>query len=222
MSRRRRPRPAWQLRAAGLVVGAATGFALLLWAWPDGPKEEPSARNAGSPSASSSSPAPTSKSSPAVSATPSSSTSRSETPVSAKPSPSRSGTPTPKPTVAPTKPPAKPTPSSTPTTVSLTTQAQLILNEHRRNLGLPTLARYPGMDGTAQEWAETMAERDTLVHRPTVAPYKAEVIAAGPTTANDVINLWMNSPAHKDIILDPDYTNLGVGYAEGYWIMVFS
>lgn len=84
------------------------------------------------------------------------------------------------------------------------------------------LARYPGMDGTAQEWAEEMARRDVLMHRPTVYPYSGEVIASGTDSPQRVLQLWLNSPPHKDIVLNPSYDKLGVGYADGYWIMVLN
>lgn len=78
------------------------------------------------------------------------------------------------------------------------------------------------MDGTAQEWAEEMDRRNVLVHRPTVAPYSAEVIASGATSAQQVLQIWFNSPPHRDIILSPNYDKLGVGYSGGYWIMVLN
>jgi uncharacterized protein YkwD len=39
----------------------------------------------------------------------------------------------------------------------------------------------------------------------------AENIAMGCANATEVINLWMNSPAHKDNILNSAYTHMGVG-----------
>jgi uncharacterized protein YkwD len=99
--------------------------------------------------------------------------------------------------------------------------AQLIINEHRQNLGMPKLARYPGMDSFAQEWAEEMARTGVLKHSG-LGPYKGEVIASGAYTAEAVVNLWMNSPAHKEIILRSSFTMAGIGYSRGYWVMVFS
>ena len=50
----------------------------------------------------------------------------------------------------------------------------------------------------------------------------AEVLASGFTKPEDVVRSWMNSSAHKEVILDPDYTHIGVGYDFGgsngtYW-----
>lgn len=78
------------------------------------------------------------------------------------------------------------------------------------------------MDATAQEWADHMATTDVLAHRPTVAPYRGEIIASGADTASAAVSLWMASPAHNKIMLDPAYRMAGIGYNSGYWIVVFS
>jgi uncharacterized protein YkwD len=86
----------------------------------------------------------------------------------------------------------------------------------------PPLARYPGMDAVAQDWSEEMARADTLAHRPVLAPYRGEIVASGADTATSAMTLWMNSPPHRQIMLDPRYTMAGIGYYAGYWTVVFS
>lgn len=54
----------------------------------------------------------------------------------------------------------------------------------------------------------------------------AENIAAGQRTANEVVQSWMNSPAHRRNILNGSYTHMGSGYASGgdyghYWTQLF-
>ncbi|MHB1417209.1 MAG: CAP domain-containing protein [Chloroflexota bacterium] len=55
--------------------------------------------------------------------------------------------------------------------------------------------------------------------------FVGEDIAVGSRTPADVVNLWMGSDAHRDIILDADYRETGVGYGESapsvYWTIVF-
>lgn len=56
--------------------------------------------------------------------------------------------------------------------------------------------------------------------------YAGENIAAGQTSAESVMNSWMNSPGHKANILNKNYTHIGVGYAKGgtythYWTQEF-
>lgn len=53
-----------------------------------------------------------------------------------------------------------------------------------------------------------------------------ENLAAGQETAADVINLWMDSPTHRDILLDPDWKDTGIAVRAGsedllYWVMEF-
>lgn len=102
-----------------------------------------------------------------------------------------------------------------------TTHALYLINGERREKGAVMVARYPGMDGYAHEWAEEMARADILVHSPH-SPYSGEVIASGATSAQTAVTLWMNSAAHRDIILNPAYNKVGIGYADGYWCAVFS
>ncbi|MCM3665274.1 SafA/ExsA family spore coat assembly protein [Mesobacillus subterraneus] len=54
----------------------------------------------------------------------------------------------------------------------------------------------------------------------------AENIAAGQRTANEVVQAWMNSPGHRQNILNASYTHMGSGYASGgayghYWTQLF-
>jgi uncharacterized protein YkwD len=42
-----------------------------------------------------------------------------------------------------------------------------------------------------------------------------ENIAAGYPTPEAVVSGWMSSPEHRDNILSPDYTEIGVGVANG-------
>lgn len=62
----------------------------------------------------------------------------------------------------------------------------------------------------------------------------AENVAAGYTTPESVVQGWMDSPEHRDNILNPDFTQLGVGHYfwendtgdlmdyNHYWTQVFS
>lgn len=114
-----------------------------------------------------------------------------------------------------------PSPSSSPTFTSQTFHALYLMNGERKEAGAPAVARYPGMDAYAQDWAEEMDRADTLVHS-SGSPYSAEVIASGAVTATQAVDLWMKSPPHRDIILNSAYTKVGIGYANGYWCAVFS
>ena len=50
---------------------------------------------------------------------------------------------------------------------------------------------------------------------------KAENIAQGQGSAEEVVSQWMNSPGHRSNILD-DYCNrMGAGECDGYWVQLF-
>jgi uncharacterized protein YkwD len=59
--------------------------------------------------------------------------------------------------------------------------------------------------------------------------YVGENVAAGNYSVEDTFEQWMNSPGHRDNILDPDYTEIGIGYYlnapntsyDHYWVTVF-
>lgn len=53
-----------------------------------------------------------------------------------------------------------------------------------------------------------------------------ENIAAGQRTPSQVVKDWMNSEGHRQNILNPNYTHIGVGYCQGgsygtYWTQLF-
>lgn len=53
-----------------------------------------------------------------------------------------------------------------------------------------------------------------------------ENIAAGQRTAEEVVDAWMRSPAHRDNILNGEFTIMGIGYYEAndsngpYWVQI--
>lgn len=73
----------------------------------------------------------------------------------------------------------------------------------------------------------------TPAERVTRAKYKwrvvGENVAAGPTTADEVMQGWLASPHHCENIMDPRFTELGVGFVFDtdsdsgvYWTQVFA
>lgn len=61
-------------------------------------------------------------------------------------------------------------------------------------------------------------------------PYQmaGENLSAGRPTAKATVDAWMDSPGHRENILNPDYRELGVGYIYAgnsryhhYWVQLF-
>jgi uncharacterized protein YkwD len=56
-----------------------------------------------------------------------------------------------------------------------------------------------------------------------------ENAAAGASSPQEVVDIWMNSSGHRQNILNPKFRYIGVGYAyvpnsqyNNYWIQIFS
>jgi uncharacterized protein YkwD len=89
------------------------------------------------------------------------------------------------------------------------------------------LRRNPLLDRAAAVHAQDMAQRGALEHegrdgsspadRVTRAGYRwrsvAENIAAGQTTAEQVVQSWARSPEHCANLMNPGVTEMGIGYA---------
>jgi len=99
------------------------------------------------------------------------------------------------------------------------------VNAVRRKAGAPPLKLEGHLQKAAQEHAEDMLERGYFAHesqsgttvreRSTTAGYEwktiGENIAEGQFSVDEVMRTWMNSPGHRKNILDPRFTELGVG-----------
>lgn len=49
----------------------------------------------------------------------------------------------------------------------------------------------------------------------------AENVAQARKEPSQVVEAWMNSPRHRNNILNSEYTEIGVGYSNNYWTQVF-
>jgi uncharacterized protein YkwD len=103
------------------------------------------------------------------------------------------------------------------------------VNARRRKAGAPALRSSPALDKAAQGHAEDMLARGYFAHespngnsasqtvreraREAGFDWRAigENIAEGQFSVAQVMEGWMNSPEHRRNILDPVYTELGIG-----------
>ncbi|WP_338676847.1 CAP domain-containing protein [Streptomyces sp. SCSIO 30461] len=109
-----------------------------------------------------------------------------------------------------------------------------LVNKERERGGCDPVHAHPALERAAEEHSEDMAERGRLTHTGTgglsVAErlrdsgyrneYFGENLARGSLTARSVVNSWMHSPAHREIILTCLYEEAGVGIAldsDGPW-----
>ncbi len=120
------------------------------------------------------------------------------------------------------------------------------INLQRAINGVGLLTPNRRLSDAAQKHAEQMARRDFVDHqspdgrslqdRIATAGYSwrvlAENLSAGQPSPENTVQSWMTSLAHRNNMLNPDYRELGIGYAvpskEGkrqryrnYWVVVF-
>jgi uncharacterized protein YkwD len=103
------------------------------------------------------------------------------------------------------------------------------VNKEREVEGLSQLTWCEALARSATAHSEDMAQRDYFEHaspegeevwnRAKLQGYDystvGENIAVGQRSIAEVMDGWMNSPGHRENILNPDYTHLGYGRATG-------
>ena len=109
-------------------------------------------------------------------------------------------------------------------------------NAVRQEAGCAPVQVDERLRSVAQTHAADMARHRYLEHedrsgttsdeRITGAGYRnvtGENLANGYDSAAEVMNVWMNSPGHRDNIEDCSFTHIGVGYAPNgsYWVQDF-
>ncbi len=120
-----------------------------------------------------------------------------------------------------------------------------LANAYRAEHGLPAVALHRELSAAAQLYAERMAqsgffdhqapEGDSFGDRIGQAGYVwktcGENIAMGQLSAQEVMAGWINSESHRANLLNPAYTEIGLGYAEAaanhqqkwpYWVQEFA
>jgi len=118
-----------------------------------------------------------------------------------------------------------------------------LVNQERADRGLPPLKMSDKLSNAARYHAQDMADDDYFQHNTydrvegsliegciwyeRVRTYYAgsmrlgENIARGFATPESVVQAWMNSPGHRENILNEHYREIGVGYFDAYWVQDF-
>ncbi len=120
-------------------------------------------------------------------------------------------------------------------------QVVALTNAERQKAGLQPLRPNDQLGAAAQGyavvlatgecWAHTCGPEPDFAKRAAIAGYMgwsglAENIAAGQRTPEAVVRSWMNSEGHRKNILNPSFSEIGVGVASGgrmgiYWAQEF-
>ena len=125
----------------------------------------------------------------------------------------------------PPLPTASPRPAGEPGE-DLVAQVIQYTNEYRQENGCGPVGEHPVLNDVAQRYAQQMAEEDffaheapdgsTLAQRIAAVDYAYRVVgenlAAGYTSPQAVVDNWMQSPEHRENMLNCQFEDIGVGY----------
>jgi len=123
----------------------------------------------------------------------------------------------------------------------LADQVLQLVNLERAEADLPPVTRSDSLSKIADDYACRMIAESFFAHTDPVSGYGpadravagkysfyaiGENLAAGQTTAPEVMRVWMESPSHRAIILDEKWTEIGIGVRLGgeystYWVQEF-
>lgn len=115
-----------------------------------------------------------------------------------------------------------------------------LVNVQRSKAGLQTLTQNWQLSRVARYKSQDMIDKGYFSHTsPTYgSPFRmmesfgikysaaGENIAMGQQSPSEVMNAWMNSPGHRNNIMSPSFTQIGVGLAKDkngrmYWTQMF-
>jgi len=110
-----------------------------------------------------------------------------------------------------------------------------LVNQERAKAGLQPLKTDSALTGMALDKAKDMYNKNYFDHTsPTYgSPFDmmnqygityrsaGENIAKGQRSPEEVMNAWMNSPGHRQNILNSSYNLIGVAYYNGEWVQEF-
>ena len=163
-------------------------------------------------------------------------------PDNQKPTPEKPKPVPPKPTPVPPAPkPEPPKPSLEPEQPSLAAQAIINVNVKRKQANVTNLLADPALNRISRARAEDLVKLGELSHiTPTYGTTEelfgkfdyswtayGENIGAGFIDALEITNAWLESPAHKENLLNPVFTHMGAGTATDqdgkiYWVTLYS
>ncbi|WP_415579168.1 CAP domain-containing protein, partial [Filibacter tadaridae] len=136
--------------------------------------------------------------------------------------------------------PEQPKPDETTQDASISAIEKAVLdltNVERQKAGLAPLQIDSKLMNSARQKSSDMASKNYFSHTsPTYgSPFDqmkangityrsaAENIAQGQRSAEEVVKAWMESPGHRENILTPGFTHIGIGYDKdgNYWTQQF-
>ena len=108
-------------------------------------------------------------------------------------------------------------------------QVQQLINVRRAAHGLPRLKFASCPDGTAEVWSRHLASTDEFYHQSMTglldkcnAMYAGETLGRGTMSPRTLVQMWMDSPPHRAVLLSSKSRRIGIGAtydAYGRWVV---
>lgn len=122
------------------------------------------------------------------------------------------------------------------TTASFSTKVVTLVNQQRAKAGLKPVKISTKLSASALKKAKDMKVNRYFSHNSPILGtpfqlmkklgityrYAAENIAMGQSSPAQVMKDWMNSKAHRSIIMSSKYKYIGVAYYQGEWVQHFT
>lgn len=106
-------------------------------------------------------------------------------------------------------------------------KVQYHINKRRAAHGLRKLRFESCTDGTAERWASHLANSGEFYHQSMMtiinrcdAYYAGETLGRGGISPWRLVQMWMDSPAHKNVLLSKHARRIGIGsyLVDGQWV----
>lgn len=110
-----------------------------------------------------------------------------------------------------------------------------LTNAERSRVGAPPLSLHPQLMAAAQNHSNLMAQHNQMNHqlpgqpefsdRISQAGYRWSRVAENLTrrsSPEEAVFSWMDSPPHRENLLNPEFQHLGVGFANDFWTQKFA
>lgn len=115
------------------------------------------------------------------------------------------------------------------------TQSKLVnlVNQERAKAKLNTVSELDYMSAGATQRAVFLFESGQWSHegyesairkvlRTNLNTHVGENLARYFPSEEEVVKAWINSPSHKEVMLNPDWKYSGIGFHNGYWVLWLS
>lgn len=114
---------------------------------------------------------------------------------------------------------AKPSEASAATPTRAEKKLIRVVNDARAARGYRRLRVGSTLQGGAHRWAAYLLSRDAFFHGSVAYGVRENIawLTCRSRWKRSIVKMWLNSPAHRDALLDRSARRIGVGVSTGRW-----